>query len=320
LSQEESYSDKDEFEGIGAPTVISARLRSVVNVREDTDSDEESSDNEIELDDSDVDVISIRRFFDGCGCKRHCEKHFTPSQIYSSILDMREKTKDEKELFVMGVLSNVAEFGEITKRGKKRQRGRTTFSVNGTTVCKSTFQLVYDIKRTVLYSLLQAVSGANPSARVHGNAGRKPHHALTYDDAQRVVTFVLNKAEEIGIPYPAAPRCKDNIPTVYLPSSTTKLQIHALYTALCNEQHVRLVKLSAFKDIWATCVPHIKIAKPREDVCATCERMRRDISAAVTEEEKRGALEAMTTHINDAQKVKCFLYVTDIIISIDKIN
>jgi len=33
------------------------------------------------------------------------------------------KTKDEKEQFVMGVLSNIAEFGEITKRGKKRQEG-----------------------------------------------------------------------------------------------------------------------------------------------------------------------------------------------------
>jgi len=163
----------------------------------------------------------------------------------------------------MGVQSTVEEFGEKTKRGKKLQRERNTFSVNGTTVCKPNFQFVYDFMRTVLYGLLQAVSGANPSSRIHGNTSRKPRHALTYNDSQCVVTFVVNKAEEIGIPYPGAPRFKDNIPTVYLLSSTTKLQIHALYAALCDEQHIRLVKLSSFKYIWATCVLHIKIDEPR---------------------------------------------------------
>ncbi|KAH3712561.1 hypothetical protein DPMN_072311 [Dreissena polymorpha] len=79
----------------------------------------------------------------------------------------------------------------------------------------------------------------------------------------------MNTSEEIGLPYPAAPRGKDNIPIVFLPSSTSKLHLHAQYSAACEERNARCVKISAFKSIWLHCIPHTKIAKPRKDVCGT---------------------------------------------------
>ncbi|KAH3791707.1 hypothetical protein DPMN_145196 [Dreissena polymorpha] len=96
----------------------------------------------------------------------------------------------------------------------------------------------------------------------------------------------MKTSEEIGLPYPAAPRGNYNIPIVFLPSSTTKLHLNAQNNAACEERNVRCEKISAFRTIWLHCVPPIKIAKPREDVCGTCERLRRDIVGAVTKEEK----------------------------------
>ena len=62
------------------------------------------------------------------------------------------------------------------------------------------------------------------------------------------------------------------------------------------------MKYSTFNNIWRACVPHIKIASPREDVCATCERLRKDVSDALEEEEKLASAEALRQHIITAQK------------------
>ncbi|KAH3801581.1 hypothetical protein DPMN_155236 [Dreissena polymorpha] len=50
-------------------------------------------------------------------------------------------------------------------------------------------------------------------------------------------------------------------------------------------------------------LPHIRIAKPREDVCGTCERLRKYIVGAVTQEKKLLALREMENHITDARNV-----------------
>ncbi|KAH3698677.1 hypothetical protein DPMN_086223 [Dreissena polymorpha] len=51
--------------------------------------------------------------------------------------------------------------------------------------------------------------------RVHGNKERRPMHARQLEDVQRVVYFLKNTAETIGIFYPAAPRGNDCIPAVF---------------------------------------------------------------------------------------------------------
>ncbi|KAH3831889.1 hypothetical protein DPMN_105161 [Dreissena polymorpha] len=71
----------------------------------------------------DPDWLAVEHFMKGCD--RHCQKNFTPSSVYQSILDMREKSKDEKEMFLMGILSNCLDTSSSTKRGKKRFRVHT---------------------------------------------------------------------------------------------------------------------------------------------------------------------------------------------------
>ena len=106
----------------------------------------------------------------------------------------------------------------------------------------------------------------------------------------------------------------DNIPTVYLTADTTKATLHKQYQSSCNEAGARVLQITAFKEIWNTCLPHIRIASPRDDVCATCEKIRRSIMDAVTEDEKLTASESLRNHILLAQKVlfnfDLFYYIT----------
>ncbi|KAH3834845.1 hypothetical protein DPMN_108178 [Dreissena polymorpha] len=195
-------------------------------------------------------------------------------------------SRDEKGQFLMGILSNDFVCTETTKRGNKRRRKKRSFAIHGKNVCKSTFMLCYDTKRTVLSNMLKHVTLHGAVPRVHGNKGPQPMHAMQLEDVQRVVHFLKNTAETIGIFYSAAPRGNDHIPVVFLPSHKTKLGIHNDYKQLWINEGVKYLHLTAFQTIWSRCVPHIKIVKPLDDVCAMCESLRTVISNAITEIQK----------------------------------
>ncbi|KAH3836727.1 hypothetical protein DPMN_110101 [Dreissena polymorpha] len=118
----------------------------------------------------------------------------------------------------------------------------------------------------------------------------------------RVVHFIRYYVDERGLPQPAAPRGVDNVPTVYLTSDTTKTNLHQQYQTSCTEAGSRVMEITAFKEIWRMCLPHIRIAGPRDDVCAKCETLRRGVMDAVTDEEKLTATDSFRIHILLAQK------------------
>lgn len=65
--------------------------------------------------------------------------------------------------------------------------------------------------------------------RKHGNTGEKPSHSLRYDDFRPVVQFISSFADDFGLPQPAAPRGRDDVPPIYIPSDKTKKMIHEKY-------------------------------------------------------------------------------------------
>ncbi|KAH3813826.1 hypothetical protein DPMN_142295 [Dreissena polymorpha] len=165
-------------------------------------------------------------------------------------------------MFLVGILSNCSDTSTSTKRGKKVPACEHTLQLM-VLQCVGKLLAVFYVKRAVLYALIQTVNQGDCTPRTHGKRGRKPKHALMFDDVNRVVQFIMNASEEIGLPSPAAPRGKDNIPIDYIPSSTTKLHLHAQYRAACVERNVWCVNISAFKSIWLHCVPNIKTKRGR---------------------------------------------------------
>ncbi|XP_060600079.1 uncharacterized protein LOC132753609 isoform X1 [Ruditapes philippinarum] len=300
-NSDSDYSDEGECENDEAE-LVSTRARDFTTANSQSDHDgTDSNSSEEEICETCDDTQTVRQFIiKGCGCRLNCHTKFKFDDILSHILSIREMTKDEKELCIMSLVAEGND--EKTKRGKKRQRSRKTFRVSGKTVCKGTFMLCYDITKYALGAIVKHVSHHGVTPRQHGNAGKKPKHSITYDDVIRVVYFIRNYAEERGLPQPAAPRCLDNIPPVYLTSDTTKKDMHQLYKQSCSDPRVRALELTSFKDIWRTCLPHIRIASPKDDVCATCEKLRRQISGTVTEDVTLETTTALRDHVLLAQK------------------
>ncbi|XP_062621644.1 uncharacterized protein LOC134283212 [Saccostrea cucullata] len=209
--------------------------------------------------------------------------------------------KEEKEMYIMGSLNQKGS-KKITSKRKEKKRTRYIYTFKGHEICRDAFVYIYDTTRKVLRNIAKHLSEHGAIPREHGNTGKKPSHSLKFEEIRNAVTFILNYAGEVGMPQPEAPRGIDGIPPVYLPSSDTKKDIHKRYVASCEESEFRALKVSSFQDVWLKCVPHIKISKPRDDVCHRCERLRKEIIDAVTEEEKLSAINAFQEHIADAKK------------------
>ncbi|KAH3741615.1 hypothetical protein DPMN_048340 [Dreissena polymorpha] len=83
----------------------------------------ESSNGSTDDDGNDGDAFSqddsIRRFHEsGCGCAKKYHEKLDASQIIAHILDTLEMTREEKEMYIKGCLSEGPK-NDSTKRGKK---------------------------------------------------------------------------------------------------------------------------------------------------------------------------------------------------------
>ncbi len=60
------------------------------------------------------------------------------------------------------------------------------------------------------------------------------------------------------------------------------------------------------QDIWKQCCPHIKFVSKKDDVCSTCEILRKDISSATVEEEKMKHSTNLVVHVEQAREEREF--------------
>lgn len=212
--------------------------------------------------------------------------------------------KDEKEMFIMGSVKQIGS-KKITSKRKERKRLRYDYSFQGQNICRQAFLIINDCTEKVLKNINRHLNDIGAVPREHRNTGKKPHHALKYEDIHNAITFIVNYAAEVGMPQPEAPRGSDGsdgIPPIFLPSSDTKKGIHERYIASCQGTDVRALKISSFEEAWLKCVPYIRISKPRDDVCQRCECLRKQVIDAVTEEEKLTVTEMFHKHLEDARR------------------
>jgi hypothetical protein len=101
---------------------------------------------------------------------------------------------------------------------------------------------MHDIGEKHLKNLVNHIKLNGPFPRHHGNKGRKPKHALSFQDIKRVVNFIVRFSEEYGLPLPAVPHANDSPQApVLLPASSTKVDIHMKYKSVCEESNERCV-------------------------------------------------------------------------------
>ena len=113
-------------------------------------------------------------------------------------------------------------------------------------ICRSAFQIVYDVKEHTLDSLQKHVQTNGITPRIHCNKSRKAPNAFTFNKVRYVANTcnLQNYATRNGTPHPAGPRGGDPDPPVFLTCSDKKDEIHKhverMGYALCVFHHLRV--------------------------------------------------------------------------------
>ena len=257
---------------------------------------------------TDPDAILLdEKLRSGCPCKsKNCYKAFDSDVIIDHRLTMREYEKHEKESYLIGKLDQCCSKSTNRCKNSVRERQKFKYSFLDMFICEDAFMFIHDIGNKAFKNLKQhyKIKGIEP--RSHGLKRRRPPNATSFNDIENVVKFIKKFGEDNGLPMPAAPRGRNDIPPIFLPAYETKVHIHSVYKESCIASEKRPVGLTLFKNIWSHTLSHIKIIKPRSDLCFACQKHRDSVSSAVTEEEKLRATGAYMDHIRKAQRERDF--------------
>ncbi|XP_070567041.1 uncharacterized protein [Ptychodera flava] len=166
---------------------------------------------------------------------------------------------------------------------EKRSCQRFRYTFDGQEICEKAFRFVHFVGSQSFKNLKAHYKDKGVLPRVHGLKGKKAHNAYSFEVIADVIKFLEQYAQENGIPMPAAPRGRDGVPPIYLPSSLRKEDIYKQYVDSCKacSPSKQCVGLTTFKGVWSSCAPHIQKMNIRTDVCSKCEKFRQKIMYAV---------------------------------------
>ncbi len=244
---------------------------------------------------------------DGCACPHYCYKQFSEEYVYMTRLQMLELEKGECDMLIIGKLmvcartaSSVSHARRVTET--KRQRVTYEYSYDHRVVCKPAFCFLHAISEKILKNIQCHLKENGPTPRVHGNKGRLPSNAFSYEMTKNIVDFIANYSQIFGLPQPAAGRGRAEVAPIYLPAREGYKIVHQKYTEACISAGKQAAKYHAFVSIWHKVLPHIKFMTPRTDVCHYCEKFRVLIKNAVVESEKIDLSSKFKEHVTNAQK------------------
>lgn len=219
-----------------------------------------------------------------------------------------ETDKSELDMLIKVQLfhhrNNSSETSAKKHKTKERERVRQVYHFSGIQVCRETFAFAHGISRKTIDSIARSLDQDGFGARVHGNKGKSPKHALTMEDVKRVKQFLLSYANKYGLPLPGRLPNFRNEKTILLPSDKTKAEVHQEYLTLADEMSLRKICLSQFKTVWLEQCPHILIMKPATDFCHTCQSFLSTLSCSgnLNEEEKEDILSKYQEHVGHVKE------------------
>ena len=222
-----------------------------------------------------------------CGCDKNCLSKFDAGEVEQMQLNLAEMKKSEVDLLILGLLESSKYSVDTTAHGNKRKKQWFNYTFHGESICAGGFRCLYGVGTKQLKNLKKHLEENGPVPRTHGNAGKRPKHALSLTVVTGVAQFLKNYTEQVGIPHPAPMRGRAGTPPTFLPATFTIVSIHKLYVASCAASGMQAVGYHSFRSVWRECLPHICIMSPRTGVCSHCEAFRRRIHEAQGKERKR---------------------------------
>lgn len=131
-----------------------------------------------------------KRLAAGCECHGLCFKGLQAESVYRHRLNIAELTKQEHDMYLMGVTMAVLSNRSETNRHKERIRQRAVYVFQGKRVCLDAFIYLENVTQYHLKRIRRHVMVSGVTPRIHGNFRKKPHNALSLDAYKFAENFV----------------------------------------------------------------------------------------------------------------------------------
>lgn len=123
-----------------------------------------------------------QKFAQGCECtENNCFAGLSAEAVFRHRLNVAELTREEHDMYLMGVTMACVGCSGHTHRNKERQRQRATYVHKGKRVCLDAFLYLENVTQYHLKRIRQHVMTEGVVPRVHGNIGKKPHNTFSLD-------------------------------------------------------------------------------------------------------------------------------------------
>lgn len=137
-----------------------------------------------------------KRLASGCECQGVCFNDLQAESVYRHRLNIAELTKQEHDMYLMGVTMACLSNRNETNRHKERIRQRAVYVFQGKRVCLDAFIYLENVTQYHLKRIRRHVMVNGVIPRVHGNVRKKPHNALSLDVYKFAENFVKSELSQ----------------------------------------------------------------------------------------------------------------------------
>lgn len=252
--------------------------------RHDTDIDEISKPFVLKEIDRNRERLLVSKFLKKlCNCGKNCQTQFLETELLEAREIFWYLTRNEKNCVILAQLHSFQRRSDHVKSAraiKARTRQKFEYRINADRlVCRDTFLFYHGETLKRLKHLQKHLAEVGTSPPMHGNTGRKPKHACSFEDKNDVKAFIINFAAMHGMPDPGRDLRKGKGRLrILLPTILNYRAVHRTYQKSTSGRTVRQVKYHSFVRIWQEMVPHICFNKPRSDLCIICENFKKALN------------------------------------------
>ena len=166
-----------------------------------------------------------------CGCTKAdgkpCSTLFTEDHYADLRAQATFLTREQLDLVILGSVMATMHNEEHCRswhrhKPAKRQKTMMAYMHHGYNLCKTTYNFLHGVGNSRVKAIRKSYLHDGLTPRIHGNAGRYPHNALTYIQISNMIKFIQNYAEQHAILLPGRIPSHKRDDLKLLPSSDSK--------------------------------------------------------------------------------------------------
>lgn len=216
------------------------------------------------------------KFANGCECTDNCFAGLSADAVFRHRLNVAELTRDEHDMYLMGLTMACLANPEQTHRNRERQRQRASYVYKGKRVCLDAFLYLENVTQYQLKRIRQHVMTQGVVPRVHGNMGKKPHNTFSLDMYKCAEHFVRQSIADASATMAATATATDATATsasttVHRPivvASESRASLYEKFKSSALHPEGKIMGYTTFRHFIKKQFPNVRFAQHTKDSLA----------------------------------------------------